>query len=256
MKFVVFTLVKDGMPFLPGILHTLNRTTLDWHWLVAEGSAANTGTTRWCKPQAPGLSLDGTTQFLDQLKSHPRVTVMQRTWWEGGKDQMCQALLDTIKEPCLLMQNDSDEVWESWQLERMRFMFEQFPRTTVAQFDCVYYLGTNIRTIGRDCYGLNRSEWRRAFRFTPGQTMTHEPPKLHGMDELVLGNDQTRAYGLVFHHYAYYLPSQLAYKERFYGYKDALAHWRRLQANTVWPVKLNKFFHWADDRAQADLLHH
>lgn len=254
----IFTLALDAMPFLPTQFYTLSRLSfnIDWHWYIVHGAAANSGSTRWCQPQQPRLSNDGTTDFLSSIAGHPRITVIERALWAGGKDEMVAAALNQIIEPCILLQIDADEIWETWQIERLVEMMERNPTASHALFDCVFYVGPNLVTVTQGAYGQNLGEWKRAWRFTPGDKMRHEPPLLSSETGLALRNDETYCAGLVFHHFSYLLRNQVAYKGDFYGYGDAVFHWTRLQNHKgPWPAKLQHFLHWVDDRAMVDQLH-
>lgn len=256
MKLCLFTIVLDGMRFLPAQFYTFNRLRIPWMWYVVEGAAANVADTSWCCRQSPRLSNDGTTQFMDELsRSHPNVKHFPKAWWEGGKVQMCNRALEAIHEPCVLMQMDADEMWTAEQLERIVAKFEH-SNIAAARFYCNYFVGPNIVTIGENCYGNNPGEWLRAWRFTPGMTFErHEPPVLRGVDGVYLYREDTRGDGLVFDHYAYTFYEQVAYKEQFYGYTHAMQRWCRLQANTQWPCKLKEFLPWVDDRVLATQLY-
>jgi hypothetical protein len=83
---------------------------------------------------------------------------------------------------------------------------------------------------------------------------SHEPPVLAGNKGMALSRDQTKAHGLVFDHMAYVTEPQLIFKERFYGYRDAVAHWKRLQANKQWPVHLNDYLGWVEKGVMADKI--
>jgi hypothetical protein len=259
MKLVAFTIVLDGMPFLPAQFAMFNRLRdLDWHWIIVEGAAENSGSTKWCRPQTPRLSQDGTTQFLNSLKSHPRITVIQRQWWVGGKDAMVNTALETIKEPCVLLQLDMDEFWESVQAQKIyQLLADDF--FDCARFFCRYFVGPNIIATGESDWGNRPGEFLRAWRFSPGMKMTHEPPRLHGVNgpnERCLSRENSREFGLVFDHYAYVLQQQVAYKEEFYGYSNAVAYWQHLQRNRTWPLKrLRGFLPWVGEGTGADLLH-
>lgn len=258
MKLEILTIVLDGFPFLQMQLATFNRLECDWTWNIVHGAAANTGSTSWCKPQEARLSTDGSSEFLNSLRLHPRVRLYQSQWWPGGKDQMCNAPLDSIKEPCVLLEIDVDELWTAKQIDKIVWCLDDGapPHSNHAMlFKCRYFVGPNIVTVGMDCYGNNPGEWARAWLFEPGQRfLRHEPPILSGDRPGVIPRDVTAAAELVFDHWAYVFPHQVAYKEQFYGYPNALAHWRRLQHNTKWPCRLKDFLPWVDDRAKADLL--
>jgi hypothetical protein len=256
MKLVVFTIVKNGMPFIPTIFFNLQATHLDWRWIVAEGSSLNTHCTSWCNQQEPGLSTDGTSEFLDMISKHPRVTILRKEMWDG-KVEMCNACLDEIKEQCVLIQMDSDEIWRPDSIERVVQMFSDDSLTDSALVTCRYFLGVNIVATSKRGYGNNPGEWLRIWRFTVGDKFNrHEPPLLQQAAKgHCLNPDWLAMDGIMFHHYAWWSENQAAYKEQFYGYHNALQCWRHLQANTVWPVAdLRKLLPWAGANASADKI--
>jgi hypothetical protein len=258
MRLEIFTLALDAMPWIACHLPVFNALTVPWRWTIVHGVAANAHDTAWMQPQAPRLSTDGTTEFLAGLRSHPRITVLERPMWDG-KRAMCNAALGAIEargvRDALLLEVDADELWTATQLGTLATWFEHDPGVAAARFRCTYHVGLNIVTTTDDAYGCNPGEWLRAWRWHSGMRfLTHEPPNLAGNQGRILTRDETAAGGLVFDHYAYALPSQVAYKERVYGYRDALRKWQRLQANTRWPVRLRDFLPWVDERATADLL--
>jgi hypothetical protein len=264
MKLAIVTIVLDGMPFLPMQLACFNRLRCDWHWYISHGAADNTHDTAWCKKQHPRLSSDGSTKFLAELRGHPRISIYEKPLWDG-KTEMVNAGLPNITEPCVLMQIDVDELWTPEQIDTIVEVFENDGRGKASEmrFFCRYFVGPNIVTVGENCYGNNPGEWIRVWRFEPGMRfLKHEPPVMnHITDGCSVPREDTRngwkgCEGVVFDHWAYVFESQVAYKERFYGYTDAVKHWKRLQAHPgPWPVKLADFLPWCDQRAQADRLH-
>jgi hypothetical protein len=252
----IVTICLDAIRFLPSQFVMCNRLRVDWQWSIAEGVADNVQDTSWCKKIPPRLSQDGTTEFLGSIKQHQRVHIYQKPLWPG-KVSMMNAMLDDIKKPCILLQIDADEFWLPDQIELILQLFQSDPKIQCARFKCRYFVGPNLVTVGDDCYGNNPGEWLRAWKFIPGQRFrTHEPPVLNGcMDthETILSRDFTRDYDLVFDHYAYAYPEQLAFKEKYYGYSNALEHWKRLQAyDGQFPTKLKPFLPWVDDRVQVE----
>lgn len=246
----VLTIVLDGLPFLKQQWAEYQKLTCEWHLAVVEGAAMNTRCTKWCRPQQPRLSNDGTTEFLDSIKSHPNVTVIRRESWQG-KVAMCNAGLEQLP-PGILVTPDSDELWTADQLERIVDLFDLHPAADRAEFFCNYYVGPQIVTLGERSYGNKPGEWARAWRFTGKERfLTHEPPILAGRTGSLITREETRKQGLVFDHFAYALEKQVAYKEGYYGYKDAVKHWKRLQEAAVWPVRLKDYLPWVDGKASA-----
>lgn len=256
MKLAIFTIALDAMPQITWHLPVFNRLTIPWHWYVAEGAAMAIKDTAWCTPQLPRLSRDSTTEYLNSLKRHPNITVIQRLRWEGKVEQ-CNACLEQIKEPCILLQMDSDECWDAHQLEALVGFFEAYDEIKCARFFCRDFVGQNIVVTSEQGWGNRPDEWLRAFRFEPGMRFErHEPPVLIGAISPCATREQTREVGLVFDHYSYVFENQVAYKCNWYNYRDGLNQWKRLQANTKWPITdLSQFLPWVGSKVTADKLH-
>jgi len=256
MKLEIVSICLDGMPFLPLHLPEFEKLTIPWCWSVVHGAAANTGSTRWCQPQIPRLSRDGGSEYINGLLKHPNIQIFQRQWWPGGKDEMFRTAIDKITEPCILFMPDIDEIWRADQIERIVQMFEERPDAMRALFDCRYWIGKNIITTGNNCWSHRQGEWLRAFRLIPGMVLSsHEPPILAGNKGTAITQEETSKLGLVFDHFAYVLESQVRFKQHFYGLKNAVEQWQRLQANTEWPVHdLKQFLPWVGNGVTADLF--
>lgn len=211
--------------------------------------------TNWCNPQQPRLSRDGTTEFLNALRDHPRIKIHQRQSWHG-KTEMVNTCLADFKEPGVILQADGDEIWLPYQLGALVEFFNRWPHVMSARFFCRYFVGPNIIITSTHSYGNRPGEWHRAWRSSGRlRAKTHEPPIMIGSDGLLSSREMTRESGLVFDHYSYAFEHQLRFKQEFYGYKDAVLHWRRLQANTQWPISdLRTFLPWVDPGVTADRL--
>jgi hypothetical protein len=248
VKLFVATIVLDGMPWLACIYAELMRLTdIPWQWTIVEGAAMNVRDTSWCAKQAPRLSTDGTGAFLDAISHNPRIKLVRRLKWEG-KAEMCNAALATFTESGVLLQQDSDELWTCDQYRTIVHLFEDDSTLGSACFKCRYFVGPNIVT-------TDEGDWWRAWRFYPGDTFrTHEPPVMtvgRGRSE---GREWTKRIGLVFDHYSYALPGQVAFKEKFYGprYKGAVAGWHKLQAHPQFPTAIKPFFPWSAPSTMVD----
>jgi hypothetical protein len=246
------------MPTLPTLFFTLNRLKVDWVWHISEGPAANVKDTAWCKQQPARYSEDGTHEFLQMIWNHPRVRIAGRQMWTGGKVEMVNHSLPNIREESVLLQCDADELWEAWQIEQLVRTFEQLDDVDAASFYCRYFVGVNILSTKTNTYGNNPGEWRRAWRFRPGDKfISHEPPVMSRTPRRTLDREETRDLGLVFDHYSWAFANQVAYKEQFYGYPNALDRWQSLQAQALrnsFPVRLKDYLPWVDPNASADLI--
>lgn len=248
----IFTIVLDGMPFITWHLPIFEQLKCDWRWFIAEGRSGSNQDTAWCKQMPATSSTDGTLEYLAGLRKHKQVRYISKPLW-FSKTEMCNAALEYFKEPGVLMQIDCDEIWKAEQLDRIVHIFEHFPKYSSIMFDCRYFVGPELITTTDNAYGHNDYEWLRAWRFQPGMTFeSHEPPKLIGENGKRMGKAESREEGLIFDHFPYVLESQVAAKEAFYGYTGAVQAWRALQAHQHFPDKLQKFFHWADNRAMVD----
>jgi len=255
MKVLFFTIVLDGMPFITWHLPMMNRLKFDWDWYVMEGVALPNHCTRWCKAIPPRLSKDGTAEYLESIAGHPRVHVASKPSWDG-KLEMVNVAADALTEPSLVIQIDSDEIWQSGQIETIRSLFMRRPDRNAALFTCRYFVGQNIVVKGRGGYGNRDGEWLRAFRMGPGMRFSrHEPPRIADFEVASFTPEETEAMGLVFDHYAYATRKAVVFKERYYGYAGAAQNWDRLQANTKWPAKLRNFLPWVKDESEVVALH-
>lgn len=260
MKIHFFTIAYEAMPWITMHYPTMRQLDIDWEWHVSEGPAAPVNDTSWCKALPSGPSTDGTVEYLRHIASiDPRVTLYQRDMWEG-KVPMCNVSLDRIKEPTLVWEIDADEIWTVAHITRLHGMLQHehskkrvgMQYRNAAQFYCRCWMGPRVLINSINTYGNNTGyEWRRAWVAEPGFGFTaHEPP-IPNQEMHYFSHEETLAEGLVFDHYSYATAKQVAFKERYYGYTDALQHWTRLQANTVWPVKLRDWLPWIHDEAVA-----
>lgn len=255
MKVVFFTIALDAMPWITHHYPVFRKLKIPWEWWVMEGVAAPEKCTSWCKQLAPRLSKDGTSEYLQSLAWDERVHINQRVQWRG-KVEMVNFPLKFLWEPCLLWEVDSDELWTAPQIERLAKFFEEHPEYDRAEFFCRYYLGPDIVITSRDTYG-NRTdfEWRRVWRFRPGSKFTtHEPPTFTPINGSILKHKETEGMGLVFEHFAYATPQQIAFKSEYYPYPRIVEQWERLQANQKWPARVGDYLEWVKDEAIAERI--
>ncbi|NEO21117.1 glycosyltransferase [Moorena sp. SIO4A5] len=279
-----FTIVINGEPFIRYHIDVFSKLPFRWHWHIIEGVAKLKHDTAWSLATGGyvsdeihhnGRSIDGTTEYLDQLmERYPdQITVYRKpdgVFWEG-KREMVNAPLENIQQECLLWQVDVDELWTTEQICKARQMFIDQPDKTAAFFWCWYFVGKNLIVSSRNCYTQNpKQEWLRVWRFQPGAVWaTHEPPRLvqpsstnqsnqsanHGQDVASINpflHRETEAQGLVFQHFAYVTPEQLQFKESYYGYQNALAEWQGLQQQSEFPVFLRQHLSWVKDETLVE----
>jgi glycosyltransferase involved in cell wall biosynthesis len=274
-----FTIVLNGEPFIRYHLDVFCRLPFRWHWHVVEGVAALVRDTAWSvaaggrideSVHAGGLSVDGTTAYLDEIAgAQPQQISVYRkpagSFWKG-KREMVSAPLPNINEECLLWQVDADELWTPDQIAAMRHLFIEQPDRTAAYYWCHYVPAPGAVIATRYNYAADpATDWLRTWRYRPGDRWkAHEPPVLvrpRRIGSVDLGkknpflHDETEDAGAVFQHFAYATEEQVCFKERYYGYRDALARWRELRgavraANG--PMRLADYFPWAQDDTLVD----
>ena len=253
MKKIAFTLVLNGMPFIKKQAEIIPEV-FDY-WFIVEGATKPVHDTSWCKDidskyyNDKKLSIDGTTEFLDSIKNDKIIVVRKNDFWDG-KLEMCNSFMPYV-ENSILMEFDVDEFWNKDTLRRMLDYCEKRDIHDGLQFKCNYYVGPELVIVNDNCYGDQDYEWNRLWKIREKTTWaSHEPPVLNGYDK-IMSKKYTRSKKWGFDHYAYVLESQIQLKENFYVYENAVANWKRLQIHKHFPVKLQEFFPWADDKAMV-----
>ncbi|MEG3845592.1 FkbM family methyltransferase [Microcoleus sp. herbarium19] len=271
------TIVLNGQPFIRYHIEVFKQLPFKWHWHIVEGVAEQKHDSAWMlkfggqitdELHDNGRSKDGTTEYLDEIaRIYPEnITVYRKPegiFWDG-KREMVNAPLENIKEECLLWQVDADEMWTVEQIGKARQMFINHPEKTAAFYWCWYFVGENLVVSTRNCYAENpQQEWLRTWRFKPGASWAaHEPPRLveslpnsEWRDVAAVNpflHEETEKQGLVFQHFAYVTLQQLRFKQIYYGYKNAVAEWMALQAQTEFPVRLGNYFSWVPDETMVN----
>ena len=246
----LFTIALNGEPFIEWHLPVFRKLSIPWQWRVVEGVAAPEHCTAWCRPLPDRwhrvfLSIDGTHEYLRAIDGDGgcvRVTHGNHRPYSGKLAMVREALAGV--EDGVVMQVDADEIWQAWQIERIyELLICQLP-ATAARFVCRHWVGPEKILTSRSGWARGELEWLRAWRWGPGvEFLRHEPPIVKGFRRCV-GLATTEAAGLVFDHYAYHSPAQIAMKADYYGYEGLVAAWHRLQ-ETAGPVELERFFPWA-----------
>ncbi|MBX7138302.1 MAG: hypothetical protein K1X83_09985 [Oligoflexia bacterium] len=259
-----FTIVLNGEPFIRHHIDEFERLKLPWHWHIIEGVASLVKDTSWSVQSGGvvsdtfhrnGLSTDGTTEYLDELKRrYPQNISIYRPpsgkFWDG-KVEMCNAPIPAIQQEGLLWQLDSDELWTAEQIEKMAALFEANPDRTGAFCACFYFVGPDRYVESLNAWSTLPQDWPRVWRFKPGMYWaTHEPAILVDSQQRDVmrinpfSRDEMLEAGLAFQHYAYVTEEQLTFKERYYGYANALALWKKLQAAPT-PLILDGYLPWS-----------
>ena len=276
-----FTIVLNGEPFIRYHVDVFRALPFRWHWHVVEGVASLVHDTAWSvaaggriDPGAhdSGLSVDGTTAYLDEIAASDsrRISIYRKpagTFWDG-KREMVSAPLPRIREECLLWEVDADELWTVEQIASVRRLFLDHPDRTAAHYWCHYIPAPRAVIATRYNYAANPDiDWLRTWRYRPGDRWdAHEPPTLvrprgrlrrsvdAGKQNPFL-HDETEDVGAVFQHFAYATEEQVRFKQTYYGYSSAVERWRELQAAvraSRGPFRLGDYLPWIRDDTLVD----
>lgn len=271
------TIVLNGMPFIRYHFDMMLALPFEWHWHIVEGVADLKHDTAWSvrnggsvsdEMHFMGRSLDGTTEYLDGLvATHPdKVSIYRKpagAFWDG-KVEMVNAPLVKIRRECLLWEIDADELWTADKIATARRLFLQDQSLSSAYYWCHFFVGQEIAVSTRNCYSQNPGvEWLRTWHYYPNcRWIAHEPPRLvtllpdgHWADQGTtnpLRHNETEVAGLVFHHYAYATEAQIQFKESYYGYRNGVNGWKRLQSEVTFPCLLKEYFPWVGDETLVD----
>lgn len=259
-----FTIVLNGEPFIRYHIGVFSKLKLPWHWHIVEGVAELKHDTAWSQATGgripaefhrAGRSIDGTSEYLDQLSQQLplNVTLYRKDpdlFW-GGKREMVNAPLANLPAECLLWELDCDEFWTESQIIALHELFMAHPEKTAAYFHCYYFIGPRRFVASLNTWATGPKDWLRAWRFQKGMRwQAHEPPVLvnsAGQNVAELSSftrDETLRRNITFQHFAYVTEAQVRFKEAYYGYKDAVRHWRRLQQSAL-PTDPAKYLPWA-----------
>lgn len=262
LPLVFMTICLDGMPWVTHHYQTFCQLKEDWRWIVVEGVADNVACTSWCAKIHPRLSEDGTTDYLRYLcAKDSRVTHISQPLWPG-KVAMCNAALQLIREPCLLWQVDSDELWTPGTIEHVSRLFQSIPiyDLNCAYFHCQYFVGPDryIVTTPNGFGNHDAYEWKRVWRFKPSMRfLTHEPPSILGFHEKPMDQAFMDREGCRFVHMAYATRKQMEFRAHYYAgdsnpnaylWRNCVEGWERLQQADL-PCKLKDYFPWVDHQA-------
>lgn len=217
-------------------------------WVIIEGAANNTGSTKWCKSMPDkyhnnGSSIDGTYNYLDEYcHGYDNPIVHHVYGLVFNKDQMVNKAIDLIKlhrsewlnskilEPHFLWQIDCDEQWTSAAMDAA----EKELKGDTGMFLCNYYVGPGL--VARGGWGEGKSRpYRRLWGWKGQAFKSHEPPVLEG------GNGKEQLLPQRFNHYAYYYEKDVEFKDKYYGGHEGIyKRWKKLQEKTVFPQPLNR----------------
>jgi hypothetical protein len=229
---IAFTILLNGLHHLKHNNFYQKMVENFDHWIIIEGVALPNGSTNWCKKLPDNvhknyLSIDGTTEFLDEYR-HPKIRIIRPVDgpWDS-KDQQVNAGIMEVKKitnECFLWQVDVDEQWEIEDLIfAERLLVHNKGKTGC--FLCNYFVGPNQLVRGEWGEGM-REPYRRLWLWKGEDFKSHEPPTLNG------NNGPGLLLPVKFNHYAYYFEQDVKFKELYYqGYEGLYERWLKVQEN-------------------------
>lgn len=189
--------------------------------LIAEGPV------KYWQDRGRTTSTDRTNEILSNFPDPDnKIHIVHGQYSE--KDEQCNAYLDFMREDIDYLWNlDSDELYLQSDIEKMiNFLAEEKP-TSVGVRSRSFYGGFDNYLTG---FELNRDNFLRIFRVTPGSTwLTHRPPtiKYPDSDSIVTKHvDSETLYnktGIEMYHYSYVFPLQVRNKIEYYKAKVSMS---------------------------------
>ena len=237
MKRIAYTIIYNGEQHL---LHNnyANFVAENFdQWVLVEGAALPTGSTSWCKDvfetsESTDNTIDIITELTSRYNNVKYVARKNNVSWDN-KDEKVNAAIEILKdwkkinniETCFLWQIDIDEQWSKESLNQAEKELVSGNGKTGC-FLCNYFVGPGLVVKGQWGEGLS-DPYRRLWQWEGEDFKTHEPPVLNGKNGpgLLLTSK--------FNHYAYFFEKDVAFKELYYGYKNLINNWKKIQTANI-----------------------
>lgn len=247
------TIVFNGMPYIEYHLEKFQKLPFSWHWYIIEGLSQIAGDPGADGHRARGgkipshfnhhLSVDGTTEYLDKISRLDNVTVIRNDGIWSSKLDMVNAPLSFINYNCLLWQIDVDEFYPHSSVLDLHSLFVSQPNKTAAIIPHIAFMCKTKHVVSKGTWGGEC--FSRVWRFEPGcKWKSHEPPVLINAEKQDLDKlnpfQGKEVEHLGYHHYGYVHPSQIRFKESYYGYKNLYDGWVEM-SKTKGKVKVRDF---------------
>lgn len=217
MKFTAFTIACQAALTLEQCIRS--HAPLVDHYIAIEGVALNVPTTNGNGLKMTGgatNSTDGTVEILKRLEREiPNLAVVYAKEPWQGKTAMCNEVLKHAQHGWL-WQIDADEFWKPIHVGLLKIILEESSYTDAEVWMYHHWPTLGIHTRLEPGVWGNTPPWRRWFKWDGEPWVSHEPPRLN-RPEIVLDRDETRALGIIPHHFGYVAEQQFRLREKFYG---------------------------------------
>lgn len=189
--------------------------------LIAEGPV------RYWQDRGRTTSTDKTNEILNNFPDPENKIHIVRGQY-GEKDEQCNAYLAHLRDDIDYLWNlDSDELYLQADIEKMLTFLKEVEPTSVGVRSKSFYGGFDNYLTG---FELNRDNFLRIFRVTPGSTwLTHRPPTIrypensHIVTKHIDSETLYNATGIEMYHYSYVFPKQVKNKIEYYKAKVSMS---------------------------------
>ncbi|MHC4622304.1 MAG: FkbM family methyltransferase, partial [Planctomycetota bacterium] len=215
-RFSFVMIVLNGMPFIEFSLKSIYDFAHEI--IIVEGAVENC----MFAANADGSSKDGTVEFIKSLSDPAnKIKVIQGKWPEKCEMQN-EALKHVTGDYVWLI--DSDEVYKSEDLEKVKDILNKDPSITQVNFiPDSFWKGLDYIFVSSEFF-KDWCHYRRLFKYVAGAKFTtHRPPTMvwPGSDRTtekmhLLDGTATRQMGIIFYHYSYVLDKQVKQKIQLY----------------------------------------
>ena len=234
---IAFTIIFNGLHHLKHNIYYKKVLDIFDYWVVVEGASKSNGSTYWCKMipnelHNNGSSVDGTIEFLSDVKSDKLIFVKSNGFWDS-KDHQVNTAISKVKEitnKCFLWEIDIDEQWE---LESVINAESELIKTgaKTGRFFCEYFVGKDLIAKGE----WGEGPYNRLWNWNGEYFKTHEPPVLEH------GNGVEVNLSPRFNHFSYYFEKDVVFKNSWYsGHENILERWKKLQLRDDFPVHVSE----------------
>jgi glycosyltransferase involved in cell wall biosynthesis/ADP-heptose:LPS heptosyltransferase len=216
-RFSFVMIVLNGMPFIEYSLKSVYEFAHEI--IIVEGAVQK------CMFAAnpDGSSTDGTVEFIESFPDpQNKIKLIQGKWPE--KCEMQDEALKYVEGDYVWL-IDSDEVYKTEDLERVKTLVRSDPSITQVNFNGDnFWKGLDYIFVSPKFFESG-AHWRRVFKFVRGATFTiHRPPtmvwpgsELTTEQMHLVDGHKTRGMGIIPCHYSYVLDKQVRQKIELYS---------------------------------------
>lgn len=181
--------------------------------LISEGPVA------YWRNQGRTTSTDRTNEILDTYPDPDKKLIVVHGQYREKDDQSNAYTKHIRNDIDYLWMVDSDEVYKTSDILRMKSLLDEERPTSVGVQSCSFYGGFDSYLTG---FELNTDNFLRIFRYVPGsEWLSHRPPTMkypaHIQKKHITSDDLYARTGIQMYHYSYVFPRQVHTKTSYYS---------------------------------------